>query len=60
MRARHPLLAGCLVLALAAGAAAGVGDTLPEANLETFSATPAKSLDDYLGRTVLLEFFAYW
>lgn len=38
----------------------GVGDLLPPPELEDLSATPAESFDDYLGRTVLIEFFAYW
>jgi hypothetical protein len=57
---RRSLLATGLALAFAASATAGVGDALPEAQLDGFTATPAKSFDDYLGRTVLIEFFAYW
>ena len=38
----------------------GVGDLLPPVELEDFTLTEAKSFDDYLGRTVLVEFFAYW
>jgi len=46
---------------LAAPAVAqGVGSKLPAVELEGFSQTPAKSFDDFLGRGVLIEFFAYW
>jgi hypothetical protein len=33
---------------------------LPEVELEGFTQTEASSLDDYFGRAVLIEFFAYW
>lgn len=53
-----------LALALAAlGAPAfaqGVGTKIPVIELEGYSQTPAKSFDDFLGRAVLIEFFAYW
>ena len=49
------------VSAFAAPAPAqGVGSKLPALELEGLSQTPAKTFDDYLGRAVLLEFFAYW
>ena len=62
MRRTRPFF---LALALAAFAlpdarAGNVGSTLPRPELEDFALTPAKSFDDYLGRTVLIEFFAYW
>jgi len=38
----------------------GVGSKLPALELEGYSQTPAQSFDDYLGRAVLIEFFAYW
>jgi hypothetical protein len=48
-------------LALSGTATAGnVGSPLPESELEGFALTEAKSIDDYVGRTLLLEFFAYW
>ncbi len=50
------LLAG---LALPA-AAQGVGSSIPEIQLEGYSQTGAKSFDDFYGRAVLIEFFAYW
>jgi hypothetical protein len=40
--------------------AGNVGSPLPETELEGFALTEAKSIDDYVGRTILLEFFAYW
>jgi len=51
-----------LALALAGGAAAAqeVGSRLGEVELEDFAQTKAQSFDDFLGRTVLIEFFAYW
>ncbi len=60
MNFRRSLLASCLALVLATGAVAGVGDALPETDFEDFTATPAKTIDDFLGRTVLIEFFAHW
>lgn len=52
-------------LALAAWAApapdsSNIGKTLPTAPVEGLTQTKAKSLDDYLGRALLVEFFAYW
>ena len=52
-----------LVLSLAAPAAIAdgwEGRPLPRPKLEGFSNTPARSFDDFVGRTVLVEFFAYW
>ena len=37
-----------------------VGRQLPDAKLEGFAQTKAKTLDDFFGRTVLIEAFAYW
>ncbi|MBI5364441.1 MAG: hypothetical protein HZA53_14780 [Planctomycetes bacterium] len=52
------------VLALAAFAAPSsadvVGKTVPPVALEGFTQTKAHSFDDFLGRAVLVEFFAYW
>lgn len=60
---RLPLLG--LVLAAATlcaspASAQGVGSKLPAIQIEGLAQTPAKSFDDYLGRAVLIEFFAYW
>jgi hypothetical protein len=51
-----------LALALAAlslpALADNVGKPLPHAELEGF--TQSKSFEDYLGRAVLIEYFAFW
>jgi hypothetical protein len=49
-----------LALPLRAEQGGHVGGTLPAVELEGLAQTKAKSFDDYLGRTVLIEFFAYW
>jgi hypothetical protein len=50
-----------LLAALALPAAAqDVGSTIPEIELEGYSQTGAESFDDFYGRAVLFEFFAYW
>ena len=56
-----------LALALAAtthfaspAVAQGVGSKLPAVQLEGLAQTGAKSFDEFMGRAVLLEFFAYW
>jgi len=41
-------------------ALAEVGSPLPEVVLEDFAQTEASTYDDFLGRAVLIEFFAYW
>ncbi len=60
---RHSLLLPFL-LCLAAPAAAqrvDVGQTIPEdLVLEDFSHTQATTLEEYTGRAILVEFFAYW
>jgi hypothetical protein len=51
-------------LALAAlawtASAQGVGSVVPRLELEGFGQTKAQSYDDFFGRAVLLEFFAFW
>jgi hypothetical protein len=37
-----------------------VGKSMPAIPVDGLAQTKAKSLDDYLGRAVLIEFFAYW
>lgn len=56
------LLRFCLAASiLAASSAAQVGSPLPEKiELEDFSQTKATSLDDFRGRALMIEFFAYW
>ena len=41
-------------------AAGVVGKSMPAIPIEGLAQTKAKSLDDYIGRAVLVEFFAYW
>lgn len=40
--------------------AQGVGSKMPVVELEGYSKTPAKSYEDFTGRAVLIEFFAFW
>lgn len=49
-----------LFLTTSLTAAQGVGSKLPPIALEGFSQTPAKSFEDFSGRAVMFEFFAYW
>ena len=42
------------------GAAQGVGTKVGAIELVDYAQTEAKSFDDFLGRTVLIEFFAHW
>lgn len=49
-----------LVLAAASFAQRGVGAPLPQVELEGFAQTKAKSIEDYTGRALLIEVFAYW
>lgn len=62
---RRALIAPAFALALAALAAPATwaqneGNPLPPSELVDFSKTAAASIDDYAGRLVLIEFFAYW
>lgn len=56
------LLTAALGLAAAVPTAppAAVGKPMPVVELEGFSQTGAESLDDFFGRAILFEFFAYW
>ena len=56
----HRFLSLAGVALLAAGAHAQVGSSLPKVELEGFTQTGAESWEDYAGRAVLIEFFAYW
>jgi len=58
----HKTILPALAAALAAVAPAPqVGSSLePVDALEDFAQTPAGSFDDFAGRAVLIEFFAYW
>jgi hypothetical protein len=59
----HTLLASalaCAALALPARAGSNVGASLPAAEISDFAQTKAKSIDDFAGRALLVEFFAFW
>ncbi len=62
MKLSQLLLAPVALAALLAFTPAGgsVGKSMPALPLEGLAQTKAKSLDDYIGRAVLVEFFAYW
>lgn len=56
-----PLLAPLWGLALVpASPAQEIGTRVETVELDDWSQTEATSYDDLLGRTVLIEFFAYW
>jgi hypothetical protein len=60
---RSPTSLAALVLGtiLAAPASAQIGRPLPDTSkVKDFTQTPAQTFDDLVGRTVLVEFFAYW
>jgi hypothetical protein len=44
----------------AAPCAQGIGTKMPVVELEGYSQTSAQSFEDFHGRGVLIEFFAYW
>jgi len=50
-------LAALLALAPLEGS---VGKSMPALPIEGLALTKAKSLDDFSGRAVLVEFFAFW
>ena len=58
----RPFILGSLAFAAVAlfAPAGSAGGQLPPVELEGFAQTKAKSFDDYAGRAVLLEFFAFW
>ena len=60
MKRPYVALVAAALLAPLAGARDWVGRPFPKPELEGFAHAPAKSLDDFVGRTVLVEFFAYW
>ena len=60
MKFTHGLAAILITFAPALASAQGIGSKLPEIELEGFANTPAKSFDDFMGRAVLIEFFAFW
>ena len=60
MTALPSFLAVSLLAALPSPAPQGVGSKLPPIALEGFTQTPAKAFEDYSGRAVMFDFFAYW
>jgi hypothetical protein len=65
MRPIHllPVLAPALALAAVLAPplpSSGVGDPLPAATQEEITQSGASSLDDIVGRALIIEFFAYW
>jgi len=58
----HSMLLAPLALCAAASSAPAqdVGTQLGEVVLEGYTQTEAESFEDYTGRTILIEFFAYW
>ena len=60
MNPRRTLLLGALLGLTATALPAQAGKPLPKAQLTDFAQTRAKSLDDFKGRLLLVEFFAYW
>lgn len=61
MNAKSFVIAALAFAAFALPApAAPAGGQLPPIELEGFAQTKAKSFDDFTGRAVLIEFFAYW
>lgn len=61
MKARTTLLAPLLLAAFMLPIpCARAGGQLPPIELSDFAQTKAKSFDDFAGRAVLIEFFAYW
>ena len=57
---RNHVLPAALALGLTSMLGAQVGEPLPAVKLTDFAGTQAQSLDDYAGRLLLLEFFAFW
>jgi hypothetical protein len=53
-------IAAIVCAAAPALSAQGVGSKVPAVELEGYAKTPAKSYEDFTGRAVLIEFFAFW
>jgi hypothetical protein len=49
-----------LTLASSTGAPGDSAGLFDDVGLEGFAQTHAQSIDDYQGRALLIEFFAYW
>lgn len=54
------LVPSALSLLATAASAQEVGTVFPDVVLEDFGGTGARSLDDFTGRAMLVEFFAHW
>lgn len=57
------LALGAIAVSARPALAQGAGTKLPAdiaSGIEGYTQTPAKSYDEFVGRAVLLEFFAYW
>jgi hypothetical protein len=54
------LALGAVAICSQPATAQGVGTKLPAVELEGYTQTPAKSFEEFTGRAVLIEFFAYW
>lgn len=58
---RNLILAGLTSIALLTTASADqVGRPLPEVEFEDIVQSPTEEFEDFTGRLVLIEFFAYW
>lgn len=62
---KHLILSLALPALLASAIAvsppvADVGDPIPKTNFEEFAQSDAKSMDDFAGRVILVEFFEHW
>ncbi|MCP5020311.1 MAG: hypothetical protein GY930_00910 [bacterium] len=58
---RKLLIVGFMALGLCTTALAdNIGKPLPEAEIEGLTQSPASSMDEFAGRAILIEFFAYW
>jgi hypothetical protein len=60
MRLSHWTSAALLCAFAAPAVAQGVGSKMPVVELEGYSQTPAKGFEEFTGRAVLIEFFAFW
>tara|TARA_R110002072_G_scaffold68371_4_gene166534 strand:- start:6626 stop:6805 length:180 start_codon:yes stop_codon:yes gene_type:complete len=54
------LAIGALVLPMTVPTPVGVGGSLGDLPIEGISQSGAASIEDYAGRAILVEFFAYW
>ncbi len=59
MKANHAI-AAVLGLALAGSLSAQIGDPLPQVEVKSFGNSAATKLDDFAGRAMIVEVFAFW